>query len=124
MVLLAAISTSIFAQSNNHSSERILKQKSYNIDLPTYKKAKLIVDRLLSEIKLSEQEIIEVLDEMVLDSTPVENQILIRFHNLPVFIDTGNPKMDHQKYNEAKEKWIQSNPEKHQKLMNSNNVQK
>jgi hypothetical protein len=124
IALLASFGTSIVAQSNKLSSESILNQKSYNIDLPTYKKAKLIVDRLLNETTLNEQKIIEILDEMVADPTPVERQILIRFYGLPILIDTGNPQLDQKNYNKAKEEWILKNPKKHQKLMNSNHVHK
>ena len=124
IALMATIGSTIFAQSNQLSSESILEQKSYNVDLPTYKKAKVIVDRLIGEAKLDKKAIIEVLDEMVADPTPVERQILIRFYGLPVFIDSGNPQLDHKNYNKAKEEWIKNNPKKHQKLIDSKNAQK
>ncbi len=119
----------LIAQKNNKSDknisqERILEQKSYHVDLPTYKKAKLIIDKLIEETSLSELEIIELLDIMVADPTTVEKQILIRFYGLPVFVDTGNPELDNENYKKAKNDWIKKNPEKYNNLINSKHTQK
>jgi len=123
LVALACYSP-IFSQSasqeNETLSNNILTQKSYHIDLSTYAKAKLIVDRLISETSLSEQEIIEMLDEMVESRATVTRQFLEKFDGLPTYIDTGNPELDKENYKNAKNSWVENNPVKYQELINSN----
>ncbi len=36
----------------------------------------------------------------------------------PKFVDTGNPEKDNQEYNKAKEKWLNENPEKYNRIIN------
>jgi len=105
-------------------SESILIQKSYHIDLPTYNKAVIIVRRLIAETDLSEQGIIAILDDMVSNPATVTRQFLEMFHGLPIYINTGNPAADQENYNALKTAWIENKPDKHQELINSNNLSK
>lgn len=128
LALLFVINPPSFSQNLSQEesllSESILIQKSYHIDLPTYAKAKLIVDRLVAETSLTELEIKEVLDEMVSSHKSVTRQMLEKFHGLPTFTDTGNPEQDKENYKFAKNEWVDNNPELYQELINSNKTQK
>ena len=128
ITLLFVINTASFSQELSQEdimlSENILIQKSYHIDLPTYDRAKLIVDHLIKETSLQKQEIIHVLDQMVLSPSSVTKLMLVRFHGLPVYVNTGSPELDKKNYKNAKNDWIENNPSKYQELVNSNTSQK
>ena len=128
LTLLFVINTVSFSQELSQEdimlSESILIQKSYHIDLPTYDRAKLIVDHLIKETSLQKQEIIHVLDQMVLSPSSVTKLMLVRFHGLPVYVNTGSPELDKKNYKNAKNDWIENNPSKYQELVNSNTSQK
>ena len=128
LTLLFVINTDSFSQELSQEdimlSENILIQKSYHIDLATYDRAKLIVDHLIKETSLQKQEIIHVLDQMVLSPSSVTKLMLVRFHGLPVYVNTGSPELDKKNYKNAKNDWIENNPSKYQELVNSNTSQK
>lgn len=128
LTLLFVINTVSFSQELSQEdimlSESILIQKSYHIDLPTYDRAKLIVDHLIKETSLQKQEIIDVLDQMVVSPSSVTKLMLERFHGLPVYVNTGSPELDKKNYKNAKNDWIENNPSKYQELVNSNTSQK
>ncbi|MEM7102955.1 MAG: hypothetical protein AAF502_07500 [Bacteroidota bacterium] len=44
----------------------------------------------------------------------------VSFADFPKFVDTGNPVQDAKAYKEAKQKWIEENPEKYQSLISTN----
>jgi len=122
--LLLTLSTSTFAQGSSAADQalaaKILKEKSYHVDLPTYTKASEIVDRLISETDLKEQEIANVLDDMVADPATVTRQMLVKYHGLPILKNTGNKEKDMADYKKAKTKWVEENPEKYKELIESN----
>ena len=128
LTLLFVINTDSFSQELSQEdimlSENILIQKSYHIDLATYDRAKLIVDHLIKETSLQKQEIIDILDQMVLSPSSVTKLMLVRFHGLPVYVNTGSPELDKKNYKNAKNDWIENNPSKYQELVNSNTSQK
>jgi hypothetical protein len=48
----------------------------------------------------------------------VEKYYIEKIKNeVPKFVDTGNPEKDNQEYNKAKEKWINENPEKYDRII-------
>lgn len=114
----------VLSQEESLLSESILIQKSYHIDLPTYDKAKLLVDRLITETSLQKQEILDVLDQMVSSPSTVTKLMLERFHGLPIYVNTGSPELDKKNYKNAKNEWIENNPDKYQELVKSNTAQK
>lgn len=124
LICILCFSINLFSQNqadnntfNDDSIEKILKENSYtSMDLPEYRKAEMIIKKLMEETSLTENEISALLTGMVQDSTPVDMQILIKIYNMPVFIDTGNPVTDQENYNKAKETWIKENPDKYQEL--------
>ena len=128
VTLLFVINTDSFSQELSQEdimlSESILIQKSYHIDIPNYDRAKLIVDHLIKETSLQKQEIIDILDQMVLSPSSVTKLMLVRFHGLPVYVNTGSPELDKKNYKNAKNDWIENNPSKYQELVNSNTSQK
>lgn len=128
LVLLFITNTASFGQVLSQEdillSESILIQKSYYIDLPTYDKAKLLVDRLITETSLQKQEILDVLDQMVSSPSTVTKLMLERFHGLPIYVNTGSPELDKKNYKNAKNEWIENNPDKYQELVKSNTAQK
>ena len=128
LILVFVMNTPSFSQGLSQEdislSESILTQKSYHIDLPTYNKAATIVRRLIAETDLSELEIIAILDNMVANKATVTRQFFELFHGLPVYINTGNSAEDQENYNTLKMAWIENNPDKHQKLIDSNRSSK
>jgi len=119
LISLSFCNNRLIAQNTNNSITSILQQMPYDMDSPEYGKAKLIIEKLIGEIGLNNMEILEILDSMVIDPTNIEKQILIRFYNMPVFTDTGNPDIDNLNYINKKNEWIENNPDKYQKYNNS-----
>ncbi len=113
---LHAQNTSISDNQSSSVNELLLKY-NYHQDLPEYKKAKEILELLISEKSLSEAEIKQIFNEMMLDPTPVKKQYYVRFHDLPVYINSGNPEIDKENYKNAKDEWIKNNPEKYNNLI-------